>query len=54
MIKRLFTTSIYKNTNKLKNIKKLKINENKKNKIKKSIKIYQSQVEKQDHLSRII
>ena len=54
MIKRLFTTSINKNTNKLKNIKKIKIKENKKNKIKKNIEIFQSQVEKQDHLSRIL
>ena len=43
MIKRLFTTSIHKNTNKLK-IKKKKL-------LKKKIKINQSQVEKQDHLS---
>lgn len=32
MIKRLFTTSINKNINKLKNIKKIKIKENKKKK----------------------
>ena len=54
MIKRLFTTSINKSINKLKNIEKLKIKENKKNKIKKNIEIFQSQVEKQDHLSRIL
>ena len=54
MFIRLFTISIHKNTNKLKNIKKLKIEKNKKNKIKKKIKIYQSQVEKQDHLSRFL
>lgn len=54
MFTRLFTTSIHKNTNNLKKIKKLKIKENKKNKIKKKIKIYQSQVEKQDHLSRLL
>ena len=54
MIKRLFTTSINKSINNLKNIEKLKIKENKKNKIKKNkikknIENFQSQDKKKDH-----